>query len=134
MREIKFRAWDKEEGKWLHSYKKTGGFHLFGEIIRLSDWVPFPLGQEDRIVVEQFTGLTDWKGVEIYEGDIFKWVNRRQEIIIGIIVFDNGSFSSQRIENPGFSYNLSIQTDLTIHTEPGEVIGNIHENPELIEE
>ena len=33
MRDIKFRAWDSKKKEWLHSYKKMGGFSLFGETI-----------------------------------------------------------------------------------------------------
>lgn len=72
----------------------------------------------DICVPEQFTGLLDKNGKEIYEGDIvsdFGGIN-------GIVVFENGMFCIK----------WDMQNFYPLITETTDVIGNIHENPELM--
>ena len=83
-----------------------------------------------EVVWLQYTGLKDKNGVEIYEGDItsegvVRWFND--------LAWDGGGSS-----HPGFYFERGIYSnDLCYHTgfdEDIEVIGNIYENPELLEE
>jgi len=73
--------------------------------------------------VGQYTGLTDKNGIKIFEGDIVDILTEDEEI--GIVAYDDGGF---QVEADGFcvDFHSNINgTDL-------EVIGNIHDNPELI--
>lgn len=111
MREIKFRAWDKEYPERKMSYSRDWANYDWGDLIQ----------DKERFEVMQYTGLKDKNGKEIYEGDILegfgKWV----------VMFSNGKFifQLQKRNKRGFDPE-SIDFDFVA------VIGNIYENPELL--
>ncbi|MDG6763115.1 YopX family protein [Lactiplantibacillus plantarum] len=114
---IKFRAWDNK-------YKEyTENRYLFeivpdGKDFDLVSSVDFD--DSNGLVIEQYTGLKDVNGKEIYEGDILE--NRKYR---SIVKFASGKFLADLIE--------TIQTfDLIGETHGSKVIGNVHENPELL--
>jgi len=116
MREIKFRSWDKERKEMLSPEMII---HLEGNMTRsLQEQSPF-------LIIMQYTGLKDKNGVEIYEGDIVKVNVDDNEYKIHKIIFDNNYCRFMFIPE---SYFL-IQKH---HSSHYEVIGNIYENPELL--
>ncbi len=123
MRQIKFRAWDKfNQMMW---YQKDSIGLFFTNMEELIDG-------ENGISYMQFTGLHDKNGKEIYEGDIMG-ANRVGGVIdvIGKVLFDI-DFASFVIEytNGGWSYLWEHLNNSA--NEGRSVIGNIHENPELL--
>lgn len=72
--------------------------------------------------VGQFTGLTDRNGKEIYEGDILSMNNGQYN---SVIIWDLDHFNAKHDGNGGIEY---ITTFLEDHT----VIGNVHQNPEML--
>ncbi len=115
-REIKFRAWDKEEKIMCYQEKGVGSFFEIGGSY-LEE-----LFYNDDVVVMQYTGLKDRNGKEIYEGDIVRQtLPATGTISTAEIIYSRGRFCLD---------NGTIPDDLI--PEACEVIGNIYENPELI--
>ena len=116
MREIKFRAFDTEKKAWTFV---TLGDLICGACTENGDK---PLSGAKQ-VWEQYTGLKDKNGKEIYEGDIVKC----------------GPYSARPIVFEEGRYWLGEEPDDLFFSSGFfhggiEVIGNIHENPELLEE
>ena len=150
MREIKFRAWDREKCRWLtaveyESLRINPIQDRYGNGFNLNDCVGTGEMIDRVFYIEfiQFTGLCDESGKEIYEGDIVcgsvSLVNgydfaSDQEIIDdetfqSPITFNNGAF--QAFINP-WEALLSLDEAVANNVE-FTVIGNIHESPELLE-
>ena len=133
MREILFRG-KTEDGEWEYGYPYEiyRNCHTRKVIARPPD--AFGKGKYTEVIDEtlsQFTGCTDKNGVNIFEGDIIQ-VDFQQEYIgikprpsyIGVVECKNGAFG---IYEKGKGTQYFFQHGL-IKT----VIGNIHDNPELL--
>lgn len=131
MRDIKFRAWDNLEKRM----RKVVSLHWQGDKLvsaRLEgENEPIPI--EGRLVIEQPTGLKDRNGVEIYGGDILKFKISGKMFTRKIIYCPRlASFGVEARIGKIFHYTISElwQLDVSVF----KVVGNIHENPELLEE
>ncbi|WP_416588908.1 YopX family protein [Lactiplantibacillus plantarum] len=125
---IKFRAWDKENEVYLYNvqyaYDTLGGFVKYddGEDACYDEDCFGAFLNNKRYDVEQFTGLKDVNGKDIYEGDILE--NRKYR---SIVKFASGKFLADVV-------GTINKFDLIGETHGSKVIGNVHENPELLEE
>ena len=120
MRELKFRAWHKQEKKILLPSDNIGVV-IFG----------FNIVIDKKYIMMQYIGLKDKNGKEIYEGDIFKYNHHKGynfETFIGSI-FRHDTLP-KHITKPRNLFDADeIEVDVLPYL---EVIGNIHENPELL--
>ncbi|MED1607774.1 YopX family protein [Cytobacillus kochii] len=121
MREIKFRAWDKSR-KEMEYINNMYWFEENGvDDINNNVFLDFM----------QYTGIKDKNGKEIYEGDAVSTDLSRPYLIV---VFRNGAFMYQCHHNNQDYYDHMEPafSDEVESTKFHEVIGNIYENPELI--
>lgn len=129
MREFKFRAWDKNKNRYEPRYLLA--IDEVGDLWRIDSTDAIDLTSEkDRYVIEQFTGLTDKNGKEIYEGDIVRWsfkVERNSELTYTADVVEWESYDEEE-----WPYSTISGFTLPESEDEYEVIGNIHENPELL--
>jgi len=129
MRQIKFRAWDKTSDVMRTDissidYDSTGNICQIN-VITGTD-ILFP---EKEAVLMQYTDLKDKNGVEIYEGDI---VDCERHGFTTSIEYYGGAF---RCRSEGVPLSLYIDECYADKDDNNqlEVIGNIYENPELLE-
>ena len=118
--EPKFRAWympfRRKEEKPKMLYGKPSNILAFAEML------------PDEYIVEQYTGLKDANGKEIYEGDVVKSSYKYAQPKISQVIMECGN-----------SYilgeDLATGNDMLVsdHINEIEVIGNVHTNPELLE-
>jgi hypothetical protein len=123
MREIKFRAWHPNE-KVMHCFdwKTPDDVLSVGRLYSFRD-----------LEIMQFTGLKDKNGKEIYEGDIVEAVETLHDVGVGErgkVVWANCGFTAQNI--PPFDWD-PMSPCFKLDTVALKVIGNICENPELLE-
>lgn len=138
-REIKFRAWHKKKNKMYKVYRMCFADYQEGVFYYSKPYadgrsINAETGDQD-IIIMQFTGLKDTNGKEIYEGDIIKRIAKRSccgaveytiEGVVewfceGWVVRENGA-------------DIGDCAWANQKNETMEVIGNIYENPELLEQ
>lgn len=144
MRENLYRGKHKDDGKWIEGYfykiwDRT--FILWGmtnDSPNMEEVIPETVGQ--------YTGLKDKNGKKIFEGDICRVVyldswydsnNKRHEVenaLIEEVVFEKGAFCFKvTIEDIPFYRPIGFDLYEKLKIKYFEVIGNIHDNPELLE-
>lgn len=135
MREILFRG-KTDKGEWVQGslIKRKIGCFIVDENNRcaLKNATEYLFDFESKLVIPetigQYTGLTDENGNKIFEGDIIR-ISERGKVVNGKIIFKNayngGWLVADKTEQS--SCSLAMRNNV-------EVIGNIHDNPELLKE
>lgn len=119
MREILFRGKRTDNGNW-HEGEDVMRNTIRGKVCLAKigeDWISV-----DPETVGQYTGLTDKNGVKIFEGDIVRAFTRFSEIYVSPVTYHDGTFWFKNWSWTKFLFKF----------EKIEIIGNIHDNPEIL--
>lgn len=130
---IKFRGKDIATEEWVYGYLyRFKGVYTICENRRYAEEVPILLD-----TVGQYTGLKDKNGKEIYEGDIVKvklYIGEEEKYYIGKVEYCGSTFIVDVNNNSEYHvYDLDgFGVDSENNLEDCEVIGNVWDNPELL--
>lgn len=143
MREVKFRAWDNVADKMFYCGEDIDVFFTLGsegiECTDIRNVGPSGDGVDsmEHLIYMQYTGIKDKYEKEIYEADITTNELYKSEGVAFIVYYDNekGMFKQRpfMFKDNGRKVgpkDLTLQMD---SVENKEIIGNIYENPELLE-
>ncbi|MGV6934082.1 YopX family protein [Paenibacillus sp. CMM36] len=132
MRDIKFRGKRLDNGEWV-----------FGDIWQHNGRVDIvdhraqshPVDPE---TVGQYTGTGDRHDKDIYEGDVLRHVNPHwghKEVQLRVVEWENKTADNGQLMNCGFAFKQIGRGFFTYYSPEKdlEVIGNIHDNPELLQ-
>lgn len=147
MREIKFRAWNKEKNIMCYEDEDKSSNYLDGwcaSDIQVINQIFDSEYAKERYDFMQYTGLKDKNGKQIYEKDI---VTRFDSKTNFIVFYSGGAFrlaptynckTLLEYEKNNYRYENSCyrrqSSSFRKNTEEFEVIGNIYENPDLLKE
>lgn len=146
MREIKFRAYNTDLNKMVYPNENGWFERLFiskkNNILQSVQIGIILDGLAPEVEVMQYTGLKDKNGVEVYEGDIVHFTdfdtsggNREDREHIGIVKYQSGIYEIWKNNDSEYygSDGAFILNHAWLQDDEFEVIGNIYENPVLLE-
>lgn len=130
MRLPKFRAWT-EEGEVMY----YDVYPFKDDTLLLSyDEIAFDEVPASDFILMQSTSLFDKNGMEIYEGDIVKFSDCDDDVYITPVVWDKNYACFGVSFSGGYPISFDYLEEFYTELKDIEVVGNIWENPELLEE
>ena len=131
MREILFRGKRTDNGEWIEGFYSHSGdktYIIFDNGFAISY---FKMKEVLPETVGQFTGLTDKNGKKIFEGDIVEFTDKYRRKGRSDIVFEDFKW---KYRWRYYGENPIVWIGIDVSSTKFEVIGNIYDNPDLLEE
>ncbi len=131
MREVMFRGKQVSNGEWAYGYYVSCAYltgNTIGHCIVTFPGSPVNYHEVYARTVGQYTGMKDKNGVRIYEGDIIEGQGSKAKTDHFVIRWNAAKCGFSAGEGKHVWPNLN-QATMSAY----EVIGNIHDNPELLE-
>ena len=142
VREVIFRGKRKDNGEWVYGVPLKEGYSQEVEML----WYEYSsLAYTERVqvipqTVGQYTGLMDKDGKKVFEGDIVKCTDRTYDYsFTAVVMFGNPNgeynwgFQLKRISGASANTDILLWFDMDDVGACAEVVGNIHDNKELLE-
>lgn len=131
MQDFDFRVYIKKYNKYAKKvYIGLNNEVLFrdeaGFLETFEDFACFEKSANDELVLELWTGFVDSKNIKIFEGDILAFGKKEPKSLYKVF-YERGSF---RLDN---DWDKVMPIELLKNSEYYTIVGNIHENPELLE-
>ncbi len=129
MREILFRGKRVDNGEWAYGYY----VHECGNLDETAkDWIegcPVGLYEVSPETIGQYTGLKDKNDAKIFEGDIVSMPGINDAPDLRVVAYSEYNARFIRLHNSPKSYDYVMNHGCC---DQYEIIGNIHDNPELV--
>ena len=139
-REIEFRVWLKEYQKMIQVIDLDFDYQQVGiDDFTSREYGTYLFINFRNIELMQYIGLRDKNGVKIFEGDILKYPDNDDPYCMGVVEYGHFNcscchavFGFTTVNNKGYEIDMLVANENNC-TPLYEVIGNIYENPELLE-
>jgi len=137
MREIKFRGLRTDGKGWIYGFYSPVNIPILGTLGHCINEGGYRAVDIQFESLGQFTGLKDINGKEIFDGDILQWTSYKEDAEGNNIIYNNVvefyegvNYIGYRLRNKGFAKRLTGRAG--VFNAKAVIIGNIHENPELL--
>lgn len=127
----KFRLWDKRFSEFVEDFLVSEDGKIYKKSTDTGYGIAISRETSDKVILMQSTGILDKNSQEIFEGDVVRQVRTQptteNETITGVVTMLEGAWLIMNDCEQLASYLWS-------ETDENEIIGNVYENPELLED
>ena len=128
----KYRAWDKRFSEFVEDFFVSEDGKIYKKSTDTGYGIAISKETSDKVILMQSTGLKDKNGKDIFEGDILAC--KTDDEVINLNIFWDEEHALFMFESKKYNEQEPLAELVENNTYPFEIIGNIYENPELLED